>query len=423
MNIQKLIKGGAWFLGFSILAKIVAFFNVVYLTRMLSVVEYGLFVSMFSIFGIILTFTSLGLNSSMLKFIPHYKIKKQYGKIRSVLISILQFEFIMRFGVFIILIFISPWLAEHYFKTDSTFLFRWFSILLITELMYRNLKPFYKSFKNTIMLGLMEFIIPVLYGICFIIFFRISNGVMVPVISYLLVSFIISIVFSLVALKTFDIFKYQSVNKKKIFKKMLIFGIPLVVANTGGVFISFFDTIMLTSLSTLDQVGIYNITLSSALILSFMFNALSITLIPTVSELNAVNKQKDIFNGLKKIYKYSIMFLIPIVLIGVLLAKPVLSFVYGNEYGVGYWAFRILLVGMIFVVLNNYNTRVLIGTGKTMVIAKITWFSAILNIILNIPFIYYWGIIGAAIATSTSYLCQMILSIRQIRKSLGDNNV
>jgi len=78
---------------------------------------------------------------------------------------------------------------------------------------------------------------------------------------------------------------------------------------------------------------------------------------------------------------------------------------------------------MIFVILNNYNIRCLIGLGKTKLIAKVTWASAVLNVVLNIPFIYYWGIIGAAIATSLSYALQMILTNREIKKTLGESNV
>jgi len=423
MNVRKVIKGGAWFLGFSILAKVIAFFNKIYLTRMLTLADYGLFISMFSLFGIVLTFSSFGLNTSMVKFIPHYRVRKEPGKIKSVITSILQFEIIMRLIIYIVLLKVAPLLSIYYFKTDATTPFQLFSVMVLTELAYRNLKPFFKSFKQTVMLGWIEFLTPALYGIFFFIFFKYDTSVYVPIVSYILTSALIGGVFGLIALRTFNIFKHKGKQEWSIFKKMVAFGFPLIVANTGGIFISYFDTIMLTSLSTLEIVGIYNIALSSALLMAFVFNSISITLIPTVSEMIAKKKQKDIMGGLKKLYRYSLFALVPIVAIGITFAKPLLTFIYGNEYGSGFIAFRILLIGAVFVALNNYNIRCLIGAGNTKAIAKVTWLSAIINIVFNIPFIYYWGITGAAIATTVSYACQWQLTTYQTKKSLGETNV
>jgi len=421
MNIKKLVKGGAWFLLFSILAKVIIFFNKIYLTRMLSVKDYGLFVSMFSLMSIIFTFNSFGLSASMVKFIPEFKVKKQYGKITSVITSILQFEIITRIIIFVALWQLSPWLAENYFKIKSPVIFQFFCSLVLSEIISRNVKPFFKSLKKTIILGWVEFLTPLLHGIFFIIFFKFGNTIHVPIISYILTSLIIGIVFGVIALKTHNIFKHKPIEEWATFKRMFAFGLPLIIANTGGIFISHFDTIMLTSLTTLETVGIYNIALSSALLLSFIFSAISVTLIPTVSELNTRNKQRDIYKGLTRLYKYSIIVLVPIIIIGFIFAKQLLNLIYGTEYAIGYIALRILLIGIIFVILNNYNIRVLIGTGNTKAIAKVTWISAGLNIILNIPFIYYFNIVGAAVATSISYGCQYFLTYYQIKKNLGDN--
>jgi len=418
MNLEKLIKGGLWFLLFSVLSKVIAFFNKIYLTRNLTVEEYGLFISMFSLFGLVLTFTSLGLNSSIVKFIPHYKVKKEYGKIKSVIVSVFQFEFIMRLCVYFILLCLSPLLSKYYFKIDVISEFRLFAILILIELVYRNLKPIFKSFKKTFIMGLMDFLLPAFYGLFFFVLFGFMNGIYVPIISYLISTTLVGIIFIIVGLKVFNIFKYKSIQKSEIFKKMIVFGIPLVIANTGGIFVSYFDTIMLTSFSTLENVGIYNIALSSALLLSFVFNAISITLIPMVSELNSGKKYNEIKEGLNKLNKYSLLFLLPIVFFGILLSKWALTFFYGIEYVSGYYPLCILLIGMIFVILNNNNIRVLIGTGNTKSIAKVTWISAAVNVVLNIPFILMWGMIGAAISTSISYVSQYLLTKKQI-KNIG----
>jgi len=423
MNITKLIKGGMWFLIFSILAKGIVFFNKIYLTKHLSVSDFGLFVSMFSLMSLIFTFNSFGLSSSMVKFIPEYKIKTQYGKIKSVLVSILTFELVTRVIIFITLFLLAPYLAEHYFKSDVTRAFRIFIILILTEIISRNLKPFYKSFKETKTMGLIEFFTPSLYLLFFYVFFKIDNSIYVPILSYILTSVIIGCSFGLFSLKTFKFFKYKSIQKFDVFKKMLAFGLPLIIANTGGMFISYFDTIMLTALSTLENVAIYNVALSSVLLLSFVFNAVSITLIPTVSELNSSKKFDEIKYGLLKLNRLSILILIPVIIIGWFLAKWALGFFYGSDYIVGDIVVKILLIGVIFVILNNNNIRVLIGTGNTKSIAKVTWISAGINVVLNIPFILLWGINGAAIATSISYLSQYLLTKNKIKNIVGEDDV
>ena len=115
-------------------------------------------------------------------------------------------------------------------------------------------------------------------------------------------------------------------------------------------------------------------------------------------------------------HKYAFLVIVPLGFAFVSFSELFLRFFFGKEFVFGSLAFQIVLVGTIFIIIGQINNSVISGIGKPKAVTKIILISAIVNVLTNLIFIPKFGIEGAALATSFSYLLLCVLSILEIRK-------
>ena len=87
-------------------------------------------------------------------------------------------------------------------------------------------------------------------------------------------------------------------------------------------------------------------------------------------------------------------------------------FLFGAEFEKSYLIFLILTPGLLIDSFSRNITSWLKGIGKPEIISKIVLFSLVLNIILNIFLIPYFGITGAAISSSLTYITKAFFMIK-----------
>ncbi len=80
---------------------------------------------------------------------------------------------------------------------------------------------------------------------------------------------------------------------------------------------------------------------------------------------------------------------------------------------------RILTISIPIVAWDNYvRTQILIPKQMDSVYTRAVCIGAITNVVLNLVFIYLWGVLGASISTVLSYLMIMILQTVPVRKQI-----
>ncbi len=90
----------------------------------------------------------------------------------------------------------------------------------------------------------------------------------------------------------------------------------------------------------------------------------------------------------------------PMVVGGMILAAPLLEFIFGAEYIEGAMAFRLLLLSIGFIFIHAVNHNLLLVSHRTKTEMKIYMIAAAINILLNLIFIRRYGIVGAATVTA-----------------------
>jgi stage V sporulation protein B len=98
------------------------------------------------------------------------------------------------------------------------------------------------------------------------------------------------------------------------------------------------------------------------------------------------------------------MALIPMAVVISVTAEPLISFVYSEKFSPGASALSILIAGTSFVTLAIMLTNIISASGKPKVPLYCYLATVPVVIALHLLFIPKFGIIGAAISTSTAYL-------------------
>lgn len=400
-----------------ILASIFGYLIRMVLSRQLSLEEFGLFYAVFTFVTFFAVFKDFGISQALAKFIPQFLVKKEYGKIK----ASIKFAFFVNFVMGIIfaigIIIFSDFLTINYFKNElAKHLLIILSGYFILFAIYRLVISIFLGFQKSKIYSLNLFFINFFVLIGISIFKKF--GVLSPAISYLFASIFGVLIGVILLFSFFDFSKYKSQINRNLRSQLLSYGFPLMLASMGFMVIGQIDTLMLIKFRSLSEVGIYNVVLPTAMLLITLGSALAMAMLPFVSEYWARKKVKELSKIITDIYKKSFILIAPIGLILFIFSDLILKVLFGESFVSGSSALKILCIGSIFFSVAVINNNVLAAIGQPKKVTKLILFAASLNLILNLILIPQYGTIGAAFATSISYLIIFILSTYLVNQSI-----
>jgi stage V sporulation protein B len=417
--LKRILRGSVYYFIGAVIANAVAYLIRLYLLHNLSVNEFGLFYAVFNFIAIFLVFRNMGLTGALTKYIAEYEAKGEKGKIKSAIVATVSIQMAGSLLLAGILWLLAPSLATNLFKDPQALMvLRVLVFYIPLTVFYYVLLGFFRGFQKTHILASLESIKSIVMLIFIVLFASLGLGIFAPVWAYLLVYVVLVILFVYPLLKTYNIFSNHILDFKGVAVAMVAFGFPSLLSSFGSRFISYFDTLMLTYFSTLEQVGIYNIVLPTALVFMMLSGAVGAIFMPLISELWAKNKKKKITEALDLLYKYIFLVGFPIILSVFVFSDVFIRMFFGQEFLSGDIAFKILLVGALFNILASLNHQYLGGIGKPKKVMKIMLIATGVNIMMNLVLIPTLGITGAAIATSASYLCMLVISMSIIKRTI-----
>lgn len=413
---QIAIRGTAITLVMHALATVAAYLTRIVLARSLTTTEVGLFYAVFNLIIFFLFFRSLGLNEALAKYIAEFRAQEKFDEIKTALVSSLSLQLVSSIILSSILFLLADTLAEKYFKSVESALFlKLLLIYVMLSIVFISMKGLLQGYKKMFLLSSTEFIKNLIVLLLIIVFIALGYGALSPVLAYVFVFPIIFAIYIPLSWRVFHFARYKIVEHNKMAKKLLLFATPVLATGMGNKIIGYLDTFVLTYYRDLSEVGIYNIMLPSALIFMFFGTAVTSVLFPLSSELWAKNDSKRLSEGLRLLYRYAFFFAIPFLMIIIIFAQTFVIFFFGSEYTSGTVALQILLIGVLFSVIGTINYTFISGIGQPKIVAKITLWAAIFNLIFNLIFIPKYGMNGAAITTSASYLLALIASTIKIK--------
>jgi O-antigen/teichoic acid export membrane protein len=212
----------------------------------------------------------------------------------------------------------------------------------------------------------------------------------------------------------------NSIDKKKpefFTREWISVAIPLMLIESINIILKRTDILMLGAMAGSKTVGIYAAAVRISGLLTFGLASLNMIAAPMISQLYASKKHVELQQMLSFSAKILAVFAFPLTLVTILFGKWMLGF-FGIGFDSAYTALVILVAGQLINTLSGSVGLLMAMTGHQNQSAFIMGVCFFINILLNLVFISYWGINGAALATSLSAMLWNILLLIYIRKNI-----
>jgi len=204
------------------------------------------------------------------------------------------------------------------------------------------------------------------------------------------------------------------------FQEVLSFSLPVTIASVSLFLISWTDILMLSAYVTPTQVGWYQISFQTSVLLLLILNACNSVFPTLASELH----QGERYDRLERVYTALTKWISSVTFLGyfyILVYGAVVLRIFGTVSPETLTALTILGFGQTITACSGPIGFLLTMTGYERLQTSNALLTAALNITLNWVFIQQFGILGAAIATTLSFSVLNIIRLAEAQYLLGIN--
>lgn len=204
---------------------------------------------------------------------------------------------------------------------------------------------------------------------------------------------------------------------RKYWKYVIKESFPIAASIVLGLIYFKIDTIMLSVMKTPHEVGIYGVAYKILEILIVFPGMFISTMLPLFSR-----TATEDFKKFKSLSQYSlnflILFMVPVVIGGFLLARPLIILLSGQSFAASADALKILIIATGVIFIGNLFGHLIVAVGAQKKMIKVYFIGALLNIALNLILIPDFSYIGSSIATLITELLVLALSIAILKNSI-----
>ncbi len=162
--------------------------------------------------------------------------------------------------------------------------------------------------------------------------------------------------------------------------------------------------------------GIYNAAITVGRIPYYLFYALTIILLPTVSKTTSSNDHNETEKIISQSLRLMIMFLMPTCILMSFFSEPIIKIFFTSKFVDAALPMSIFVFGIGFLTVFYVLTFILNGAGKVKVPMIISFFGLAINVILTYFLIKKYALLGAVIGTSiTSFVIMVIILVYAYR--------
>ena len=228
-------------------------------------------------------------------------------------------------------------------------------------------------------------------------------------IGYIFISNLIASLVTLLLLSP-EIFRFQYVFDSHLWKLMMRYSVPLLIAGLAGMVNETLDRILLSHLlpekTAMIQTGIYGACYKISIIMTIFVQTFRFAAEPFFFN---HSKEKDPQKTYSEVMNYFVI-ICSIIFLGTMMNMEWIQYLVGKEFRSGLQVVPILLLANMFLgVFFNQSIWYKL-TGQTHYGAFLTIFGAVITIVLNIYWIPRIGYMGSAWATLICYASMMIAS-------------
>jgi len=316
---------------------------------------------------------------------------------------------------FIILVFLSPILANILEIPSYTFYFLIYYLATIIYLLFSQFAKGIGAVKEFAISGVLNTFLTIIFNIIFLVIFKL--GIVGYILSYVL-GMLISSLYLFIKLKYKDyLLSLKEMDKIKL-KEMVKYSLPMIPNSISWWISNSSDKYILSYFCNFAITGIYSVsykiptlltTFSSVFVGSWQLSAVD----EFGSEEN-IKFHKEVYSNYSAIVIFGVAWLI-------LFSKIISKILFASEYFDAWQPACILLFAFLFNTLSSFLGTIYTSAKKTMYLFLSTLIAALVNIVLNILFIPKYGMNGAAFATLVSYFIVWLFRLINTKKIINMN--
>ena len=373
------------------------------LTKTLPIEEYGIWVQISVTIGLIPSIVMLGLPYTMVRFLAAAKEKEE---IQEGFYSISFVTMLTSAIASLFLFLFSKQIAASLFN-GNTAVTRIIPLIIFIRCLNSLLFAFFRTFQQIKRYSIFSSIQTWLNVVLVAYFVLSGHGIFGAVMGLLISSsFVFLIMFSLIISEIgIKIPKFTHI------KEYLAFGLPTIPGNLSNWMVNSSDRYVIGIFLGTAFVGYYSPGYTLGNIIAMFIAPLSFMLPAVLSKYYDENNIKEVKTILKYSLKYFLLLTIPSAFGLSLLSKPLLMILSTPEIASrGYLVTPFVAVSAVLFGIYTVIFQIIVLEKKTKITGIIWAIAAILNLGLNLIFIPYIGILGAAITTLLAFALAFILT-------------
>lgn len=403
---QTIFKNTFWMAVSQIAVRLLKLVLIIYVARLLSVVEYGKFNWVLSFVTLFTVFSDLGINSiSIREFSQDQESEKHISDLfgLKLFLGALVFVAILGYSVF----FISDLNIRFLMLILGLY-----AVILAFDGLFISFFQAREKMEFIAWADFLQGLVTVVFGLLFVFY---KSSAQFLGYGYLLASIVYTIFFLI-------IFKRQGQQFKINFnlatwKKYLKMSWPLALAGIFGVIYTSTDSVMLGWFNQFEAVAFYNAAQKFIWIAIIPAGLIYSSFFPAINKI--IDDQKEKF---QKAWSFQLEVILAIAIpmvVGILVLAPkIIAFGFGDNYFPAVGALRMLTAMLFFSYIAHPFNQLLVSFHKQQHLFWISFLTAILNVILNAILIPRYSFYGAGIATIISYFIAVCLNIYFCKKFL-----
>lgn len=420
-KFSEILTGTVWALGARVITTVLAMFTSIIIARAYGAEVLGIVAVLNSFLMLVTIFTVLGTNTSILRLIPEHIAK--YSPTSAFRVYRKTQYFVA--GVSLItgaaLYFASGFIAETIFsKPHLRFYFALGSAFIIFESLMSLNTQAVRGVRLIRVFALMQ-ILPQLSKLLILVavtifFYNQDNPVYAMLASIAITA--------LAGIWIMDrVFKQKASPSDDLhfmpLKGILSLSAPMLMTATMTFVIGQTGVIMLGIFRPEADVGYYAVAVKLATLTSFITSSVNSMAGPKLSELFHSNKTTELFYVAQKSAKLIFWTTTPILICLLVLGKPILNIIFGQEYTIAYTSLSLLVIGQFAHSVSGATGIFMNMTGNQKALKNIMFIAALLNILLNFLLTPVYGINGAAGSAMLCLAGWNIATLCYIKRKFG----
>lgn len=212
---------------------------------------------------------------------------------------------------------------------------------------------------------------------------------------------------------------FEQTGATYIREELFFFSLPLLFTSVMFMLLTDIDTAMLGYFDTQSAIAEYNVAYPISFLLLVFLQSSSFLFIPILSELHSNDRRQRMGSIYQLLTKWVIFFTSPLFFLTIAYPTKVIKITFGEAYVTAATALLILSIGFFFRAAAGPNGATLTAIGRTRLHLYDTAVATIMNILLNLVLIPRYSYLGAAVATTTSYILLNVLYSYQVYVETG----